>query len=335
VRLAGGQPAPLGVPGELYVGGPGLARGYLNRPDLTAERFVPNPFARDTETRRHADKEAAQSAICNLQSAIGMRLYATGDRVRWLASGELEYLGRLDQQVKLRGYRIELGEVAAALRAHPRVRDAVVALGRTAGGDARLVAYVVPTKDDRRKTKDTERDPPIVHRQSSIVQELRNQLGQTLPDYMIPAAYVLLERLPLTAHGKLDRAALPPPTDERPDLETSYAAPRTSVEEVLAGIWAEVLGVAQVGIHDNFFELGGHSLLVTRVIARLQEVFPVALPVRIFFEWPTVAELADGLGHLGQEAAIDIEMIAQIFIQVNQFSEDEARRLLAEQTPQE
>jgi amino acid adenylation domain-containing protein len=328
VRLAGGQPAPLGVPGELYVGGAGLARGYLGRPDLTAERFVPNPFLEMNDERRTTTDDRATDD----QPVV--RLYKTGDRVRWLANGELEYLGRLDQQVKLRGYRIELGEVAAALRAHPGVRDAVAALGRGADGGARLVAYVVQGVGGRDQgpgdaSVRADRDPP-----RPLIPDLRSWMKTQLPDYMLPAAYVLLERLPLTAHGKLDRAALPPPTDERPDLETSYVAPRTPVEQVLAGVWAEVLGVAQVGLYDNFFELGGHSLLVTQVIARLQEVFPVVLPVRIFFEWPSVAELADGLGRLGQEAAIDIEMIAQIFIQIAQFSEDEARSLLAEKTQQ-
>ena len=218
---------PLGVPGELYLGGDGLARGYHNRPELTAERFLPNPFA---------DVPAA-------------RLYRTGDLVRWLPSGNLEFLGRLDRQVKIRGFRIELGEVENCLRRHPAIQDVVVLAREDTPGDKRLVAYVVP--------RDRE----------AVIEELRVYLQEKLPPFMAPSAFVLLERLPLTPNGKLDRQALPPPDQARPDLGMNYVPPRDVVEEQLAAIWTDLLGIEHVGVHDNFFELGGHSLLATRAVS--------------------------------------------------------------------
>ncbi|HEX8695435.1 MAG TPA: amino acid adenylation domain-containing protein, partial [Longimicrobium sp.] len=241
------RPVPIGVPGELYVGGAGLARGYLDRPALTAERFVPDPFG----------------------GTPGARLYRTGDRVRWMADGTLEYLGRLDVQVKVRGFRIELGEIEVRLAEHPEVREAVVLAREDPPGDRRLVAYVVG---------EVETDV------------LRAYLRQSLPEYMVPSAFVVLEALPLTPNGKVDRKALPAP--ELASAEERYVAPRTPVEEVLAGIWAEVLRLERVGVRDNFFELGGHSLLATRVVSRVRAVFDVELPLRAIFEAPTVARLA-------------------------------------------
>lgn len=214
---------PTGVPGELYIGGAPLARGYLNRPELTAERFVPDPFGRS-----------------------GSRLYKTGDRVRTLRSGELEFLGRTDFQVKIRGFRIELGEIEAALLAQPSVREALVLVREDVPGDKRLVAYVVAKEGTE-----------------ILVEEVRASLKKSLPQYMIPAAFVTLAALPLTPSGKLDRRALPAP-EWGGDPET-YVAPRTPAEEVLAGIWAQVLKVARVGADDNFFLLGGDSLMVIRV----------------------------------------------------------------------
>jgi amino acid adenylation domain-containing protein len=244
---AGGEPVPAGVPGELYLGGAALARGYLGRPGLTAAQFVPDAFGGEA----------------------GGRLYRTGDRVRWLASGELEYLGRTDVQVKVRGFRVEPGEIEAALRRSPGVADCVVVAREDVPGGKRLVAYVAG---------DAETDV------------LRERLRRELPEYMVPSAFVALGQLPLTPNGKLDRRALPAP-EHAADPER-YAAPRTPTEEVLAGIWAEVLGVERVGTGDNFFALGGHSLLATRVVARIGPVLGVEIPLRALFEAPTVAELA-------------------------------------------
>ncbi len=245
-------PAPVGVPGEIYIGGIGVARGYLNRPDLTAARFIPHPFS-DTP---------------------GARLYRTGDRGRYRADGNIEYLSRLDQQVKLRGFRIEPGEIEAALRAHPGVHEAVVIAREDQGSDPRLVGYVV-------NAADAAPEP----------QALCAHLQQTLPEYMVPSAFVFLDKLPLSPNGKLDRQALPAP-DVGAQLEDQYIAPRSSIEELLCGIWMEVLGIERVGIHDNFFALGGHSLLATQAISRVRQTLRAELPLRDLFENPTVAELA-------------------------------------------
>jgi amino acid adenylation domain-containing protein len=240
------EPSPVGVPGELYVGGAGVVRGYLGRPSLTAERFVPDPFS----------------------PGPGARMYRTGDRVRWKADATLEFMGRLDEQVKIRGFRIEPGEIESALSALPGVREARVVVRHDAGAK-RLVAYVAGEAD---------------------ADALRAHLRGRMPEYMVPAAFVVLDRLPLTPNGKLDRAALPAP--ELAAGEERYAPPRTTVEELLAGIWAELLRVERVGVSDGFFELGGHSLLAMRVVSRVREVFGVELPLRALFEGPTVAEVA-------------------------------------------
>jgi amino acid adenylation domain-containing protein len=210
------QPVPLGALGELYVGGAGLARGYWGRPDLTGQRFLPHPFSRQP----------------------GARLYRSGDLARWRASGQLEYAGRCDQQVKIRGFRIELGEIEAVLQEQPAVRQALVVARPDPDGTSRLVAYLVLA------------DPAVSDDQ------LRRQLQRQLPDYMLPASLVRLTHLPLTPSGKIDRAALPPPDTQRPHLQTAYAPPRDPLEQALAQLWSQVLGVQQVGIHDNFFELG-------------------------------------------------------------------------------
>ncbi|MFL5539647.1 MAG: amino acid adenylation domain-containing protein, partial [Longimicrobiaceae bacterium] len=242
---AGMQPAPAGVPGELYAGGAGLALGYLNQPELTAEKFVADPYL------------------------PGARLYRTGDRVRWRADGTVEFLGRVDTQVKIRGFRVEPGEVEAVLRAWPGVREAAVVVREDHPGDRRLVAYVAG---------------------EVAVDEVREHLRGRLPEHMLPGAIVRLDGLPLTANGKVDRKALPAP--ELAPAEDRYVAPRTPVEEVLAGIWAEVLRLERVGVEANFFEAGGHSLLATQVVSRIRELFAVELPLRALFEGPTVAELA-------------------------------------------
>ncbi len=243
----GMRAAPAGVPGELYLGGAQLARGYLGRPDLTAERFVPDPFS----------------------GTPGARLYRTGDRVRRLAGGALEYLGRTDHQVKVRGFRVEPGEVESVLREHPAVRDAAVVVR-----EASLAAYLVPAPGAE--------IPPAA--------ELRGWARERLPEHMVPAALVVLDALPLTASGKLDRRALPAP--HLAADEEAYAAPRTPTEERLAGIWGAVLGVERVGVRDDFFDLGGHSLLATQVASRVREAFRVELLVADLFQHLTVEELA-------------------------------------------
>jgi amino acid adenylation domain-containing protein len=278
------QPVPIGVTGELFIGGVGLARGYLGRPALTAERFVPNPFAATNDARRTThDETAALPGV--RRPASGVRLYRTGDLARYRADGQIQFLGRRDYQVKLRGFRIELDEIAAVLRAHPAVRAAVAVVREDRPDDRRLVAYIVPQGDDRRM-------PNAESARASCVSELRTFLGARLPAYMVPTSLVVLDALPLTASGKVDQRALPVPDQSRPELEAGFVAPRTPVEQALADIWTEVLGVEQVGVYDNFFALGGHSLQATKVIARLREQLQVDLPVGRLFEAPTVADLA-------------------------------------------
>jgi amino acid adenylation domain-containing protein len=243
------EPCPPGVPGELYLGGAGLARGYLHRPELTAERFVPDPFA----------------------AAPGERLYRTGDLARWLPGGELEFLGRIDHQVKVRGFRIELGEIEAALLAHPAVREAVV-VARGESDDVQLVAYLVGRNGELE------------------VAALRGWLAGRLPGYMVPAAWSVLAALPLTPNGKVDRKALPEPV--RVETAAGYVAPQGPVEELVAEIWSELLRVERVGSHDSFFALGGHSLLATRVLWRLRDRLGLELPMTTLFDAPTVAGFA-------------------------------------------
>jgi len=244
---------PLGVTGELYIGGAGVARGYLRQARMTAERFVPDPFSREA----------------------GARLYRTGDQVRLRRDGKIEYVGRGDGQVKIRGFRVELGEIETALMQHERVQQAVVVARAAEGGEQRLVAYVVAKAEVAQLT----------------MSELRQHLGEKLPQYMIPTALVPMTELPLTPNGKVDRRALPEPEQSRESLGTEYAAARTAIEEILVDIWSEVLNVAQVGIHDNFFHLGGHSLLATQVISRARKAFSIELPLRALFEHTNLAAL--------------------------------------------
>ena len=248
-----GHPVPAGVPGELYVGGAGLGRGYLNRPDLSAERFVPNGFG----------------------PASGARLYKTGDLARVLPGRDIEYLGRIDQQVKIRGFRIELGEIESVLCQHPAVREAVVAAREDAPGDKRLVAYLVPT-----------------WAQAPDLDTLREHLKRQLPDYMVPAAFVILEKFPLTPNGKVDRRALPVPDLARTQTKADFLAARDDIEARLAGIWEKVLGVRPIGVRDNFFELGGHSLMGVRLFAQIEKHFGKKLLIASLFQAPTVGQLA-------------------------------------------
>ena len=258
------RPLPLGVPGELALGGDGLAHGYHRRPELTAERFIPDPFCGRRGHRGHRGHSGHP----------GARLYRTGDAVRRLADGSLEFLGRLDRQTKLRGFRIEPGEIEAAICRHPGARAAVVVVAEVEPGDRRLVAYV-----------ETDPAAPL------DLTELRRQLAAALPDYMIPAAMVPMPRLPLDGNGKIDRRALPEVVWERP-TGTAYRAPRTALEGVVAAVWEQVLRIPRAGIDDDFFALGGHSLLATEVVSRLRRALAVELPVRCLFEAPSIAELA-------------------------------------------
>jgi amino acid adenylation domain-containing protein len=281
------QLVPVGVPGELYIGGDGLARGYLNRPELTAERFVSDPFSSDPSAR----------------------LYRTGDRVRWRPDGTLEFLGRLDQQVKIRGFRIELGEIEACLGQHPAVREAVVVAREDGPGDKRLVACVVPKTEE-----------------APAASELRHFLQEKLPDYMLPSAFVLLDSLPLSPSGKVNRRMLPAPPALRllegaafvaprsffeealsapgslsADRPVGYVAPRDACEAELVRLWEQVLGVRRIGVRDNFFDLGGHSLLGLHLFSQIEEVWHQGLPLATLFQAPTVEELAD---LLRQEGAV-------------------------------
>ncbi len=251
-------PVPVGVAGDLYIGGAGVARGYFRRPALTAGRFVADPFA-DTP---------------------GARLYRTGDLAKWRSDGVLDFLGRSDHQVKVRGFRIEPGEVEAVLRAHPAVREAVVLVREDTPGDRRLVAYVVPA---------TTPAPP------NLAEQLQLRCASQLPGYMVPSALEPLDTLPLTPSGKTDRRALPAPQNTHSASQTAHVPPRNPVEAVIAGIWQQVLNVEHVGVHDRFFALGGHSLLATQVAARLRAAFSTDVPLRAIFEAPTVAGLAEAL----------------------------------------
>ena len=283
------QPAPAGVAGELYIGGIGLARGYLKRPELTAERFVPHPFSVQPDAR----------------------LYKTGDLGRYRSDGQIEYLGRTDDQVKVRGFRIELGEIEAVLRQHSAIREcAVVPAGSESSGQTRLVAYLICTS-------------------KLNVTELRAELRTKLPEFMIPAAFVVLDRLPLTANGKLDRRALPKAEESQRQLEHLFVAPRTPLETVLAGIWAELLDLERVGINDNFFESGGNSLLATQVVASVQDNLMTKISVRWIFEEPTVAGLAATMLSVTEERT-RLEKTAELIIELSQFSDAEVDLALTE-----
>ncbi len=268
----------------MCIAGAGLARGYLNRPELTAEKFIEVELFDKTE-----------------------RIYKTGDLARWLPDGNLEYLGRIDNQVKLRGFRIELGEIETVLKRHSAVKEAVVTLYE-ADDNKRLVAYI---------TTDSE--------SNEFVAELKDSLKARLPDYMVPSHFTVLDKLPLTPNGKIDRKALPAP--DISNMQTEYVAPCTSVEEIIAEIWSEKLGIERVGRNDDFFTLGGHSLLVVVVLNRLQEVFSVKIAVRELFKEPTVAGIAKKLiEHEPQKG--QIETIASLKKQIEQMSEEEVKAAL-------
>ena len=279
------QRVPTGVPGELYVGGASVARGYLNQPKLTSEKFISNPFI------------------------AGDTLYKTGDLVRRLPDGNIEFIGRIDTQVKIRGFRIELAEIEAVLNQHPDIQQVVVIAREDEPGNKLLVAYLVAQNNV--PTPST----------------LRNFLKSKLPDYMIPAAFVFLENLPLTANGKINRRALPVPDTSQRNLEVDFVLPSTDTEQELADIWTEVLKLKQVGINDNFFELGGHSLLATQVISRLREVFSLDFSLRYLFENPTIAELAQKVIEQ-QIEQVENDDLARILAEVDQLSEEEVTQQL-------
>ena len=284
------QLSPIGVIGELYIGGEGVVRGYHGQPELTAEKFIPDPFG------------GRNSA----------RLYRTGDVARYLTDGRIEFLGRVDNQVKIRGFRIELEEIEAILTQHPDVREAVVITRNGASGEKRLAAYIVP---------DAEKTPTS--------RELRSFLRERVPAYMLPSSFTALNALPLTPNGKVNRRALPAPEQAKPERRETFTAPRSPLEEGLAMIWAEALGLEKISVIDDFFELGGHSLLAAQLISRLRETFQIQLPMRSFFDAPTVAGMAAAISKDPAER-MRTERIARLIINVAQFSEHEVETLLNE-----
>ncbi|MDZ8184103.1 MAG: amino acid adenylation domain-containing protein [Nostoc sp. ChiSLP02] len=285
------NPVPLGVSGELYIGGVSLAQGYLNRPDLTAEKFIPDPISNKPDAR----------------------LYKTGDLARYLPDGNIEYLGRIDDQVKIRGFRIELGEIEAVLSQHPAVREVVVLDRKDEADNKRLVAYVVSNDES-----------------TSIGTELRCLLHDKLPNYMVPSAFIFLEALPLTPNGKVNRRALPIPNFTQPELERTFTAPRTAAEEIMAQIWGKVLGIEKVGIYDNFFELGGHSLMTTRVISQIRQVFQVELPIRSLFKSPTIEGLVNTVTQIWGTHEV-VEEIARTWKELEQIPTDEVKKILSQE----
>ena len=270
------QHVPIGTPGELYIGGAGLAQGYLHRPQLTAERFISHPFSADPNAR----------------------LYKTGDIARYLADGQIVFMGRTDHQVKIRGYRIELDEIIAALNEHPAVQTSIVVAREDTPDDKRLVAYIV-----------------LIEGIPVTASSLRETLAIHLPDYMLPTAFIPLETLPLTPNGKIDRAMLPPPDTTNTIRDDTFVAPSTPMEERVAPIVASLLNLEEIGVEDNFFMLGGHSLLGTQLIMRISDTFGVDLPLRALFDAPTVRELSD-----------EIEQV--ILAKISNMSETDIQQLL-------
>jgi acyl carrier protein len=249
------------VTGELYIGGDGLSREYLNQPKLTEQKFIPNPF----------------------QPQSGARLYRTGDYARWLPDGNVEFIGRADFQVKIRGFRVELGEIESVLSSHTCIQNAIVITRLDGSGGKQLVAYLISRKGCEPEEELTK-------------PKLRDFLKKQLPDYMVPAFFVVLESFPLTPNGKVDRKALPAP--ELSSIGEHFVPPQTPVEKMLVGLWTELLDVEKIGANDNFFDLGGHSLLAMRLFVRIRDVFGLELPLRLLFEAPTVAELAKRIENL-------------------------------------
>ncbi|HEX7333555.1 MAG TPA: amino acid adenylation domain-containing protein [Pyrinomonadaceae bacterium] len=276
---------PIGVPGEIHIGGVGVARGYVMSPGLTALKYIPNPFSKED----------------------GARLYRTGDLGRFLPSGDIELQGRVDRQVKVRGIRIEPGEIETVLNDHENVREAVVIVREDTPGNQRLVAYVVLRQPDN---------------------NLRAFVKTRVPDHMVPASFVVMDKLPVTPNGKIDYSALPIPDETSFDSSKEFVAPRNQLEETLAQIFSEILGIQRVGIHDNFFELGGHSLLATQVVSRIRKTLKVDLPLRVIFDSPTIANLATTVEPMNRIESDDAEKLAQLVKQIDQLSVDEIKVLL-------
>ncbi|PHM70061.1 Amino acid adenylation [Xenorhabdus kozodoii] len=283
-----GRPAPIGVRGEIHIGGAGVARGYLNKPEMTAEKFIPDPFS----TQPNA------------------RMYKTGDLGRWLPNGMIDYLGRNDFQVKIRGFRIELGEIEAQLAACEGVRDAVVIARTEETGDKRLVAYVIPQSGF---TPDAN--------------SLREQLNRRLASYMVPAAFVMLAAFPLTGSGKLDRKALPAP-DRSAIASRDYEAPQGEIEQQVAAILQSLLGLEQIGRHDSFFDLGGNSLSIIQLMARLRDKFQLEVSIQDIFTHPELSELAELIASRQIETFFAPEDIESLQKELENLSEDELRALL-------
>ena len=304
------QRAGIGELGEIHIRSRYLARGYLDDEVLTRERFIPNPFGAMRDTR-----------ATDTDSSFEDRLYKTGDLGYYTPDGLVVFLGRSDNQVKLRGFRVELGEIEAALRKHPKVSEAVVLMPTSQPDassarprDKHLVAYIVPQEGNTLTTSD-----------------LSRFLKERLPNYMVPAAFVMLQSLPLTPHGKVDHRALPIPALGRPELAESFEPPRTATEEELVNIWSQVLGFEQIGIYDNFFELGGHSLLAMQVMSRVQQAFQVELPLRSFFENPTVAGLSEVVASSNQDEQEETEVLDEILSEIERLSDDEAAGTLMQE----
>jgi acyl carrier protein len=291
------------VCGELHIGGAGLASGYLNRPELMNERFVPNPFSADPEAR----------------------LYRTGDMVRYLADGTIEFLGRVDQQVKIRGFRVELGEIETVLARHPKVQEAIVLDQEDHAGDKYLVAYVIPRRTQS-ASGDSATEGTHLTFSSATVAESRDFIRQHLPEYMVPTAFAVLDAWPLTPSGKVDRRALAA-VETISVHDATFVPPRNDIEQHLIDIWTSVLNIDQIGIYDNFFDLGGHSLLATQLITRIEERFHIDIPLRLIFETPNAAELAIAIAQL-QANQVDEHEMDRLFAEIEQLSDDEVRHLL-------
>ena len=284
------QPVPIGVPGEMYIGGAGVTRGYVNQPKITSARFIPNPYSQQ----------------------FGARLYRSGDLARYVPSGDIEYLGRIDHQVKIRGFRIELGEIESVLAQYPEIRKAVTIVREDQLDDKRLVAYLV-----------------VADETTFAIPTLRSYLGQWLPNYMIPSTFIILTSLPLTSNGKIDRERLPAPASSRENSDQPFEHARSPIEEKLGNIWKELLNVEQVGIRDSFFDLGGHSLLLTKLANRIQDTFQVRLPLRVIFDLPTIERMSQAIVE-EQVKTADQGRVTHLLSKLSELTPEQVSKLLKE-----